>query len=325
MLIGLIRNETLKLIRRKRFAVVMGILIAIIGIVTYSQHRILQRNARREWRVQLQQRVASMQNQLRRASRNDSSWVRSLRAEVNRLQFYIDHDIDPERPTAPLFVRRFVNVAGFLLLPLLVGVLGSDIVSAENAEGTDKLLLTRPVRRWKILTSKLVTLWMFATLTLACGGVLAFVIPSALLPARGWTAPTFTGFQITDTGLQADTIRQLPLWKDTLIAFGLEWFALLCVAAIALLLSVLFKSSAAAIGTMLASLIGGTILTRISPDWTMGKYLFVSALPLSDYYSGEPPPYDGMSMMFCIALLTAWAVGAIAVSFAMFIRRDVFG
>ena len=324
MLMALIRNETLKLFRRKRFAVVMGILIAIISLVTYSQQRML-RNRRPEWRVQMQQRVAGMQNQLRRVGRTDSAWARSLRAEVNRLQFYIDHDIDPERPTAPLFVRRFVNVAGFLLLPLLVGILGSDIVSAENAEGTDKLLLTRPVRRWKILTSKLVTLGMFATLTLACGGALAFLIPAPLLPARGWTAPTFTGFQISDTGFNPDGVRQLPLWKDTLIAFGLEWYALLCVAAIALLLSVMFKSSAASIGTMLASLIGGTILTRISPDWTAGKYLFVSALPLSDYYSGEPPPYDGMSMIFCIGLLAAWAAGALIVSYAIFIRRDVFG
>jgi ABC-2 type transport system permease protein len=325
MLIPLIQNETLKLLRRKRFAVVMAILIAIISLVTYSQYRLLRNQQRREWRVSLQQRVANMQNQLRRVGRTDSSWARSLRAEVNRLQFYLDHDIDPERPTAPLFVRRFVNVAGFLLLPLLVGILGSDIVSAENAEGTDKLLLTRPVRRWKILTSKLATLWMFATLTLACGGVLAFLIPAALLPARGWAAPTFTGFQISDTGFNAEAVRQLPLWKDTLVAFGLEWFALLCVAAIALLLSVLFKSSAAAIGTMLASLIGGTILTRISPDWTAGKYLFVSALPLADYYSGEPPPYDGMSMLFCIALLALWAAGALAISYAIFIRRDVFG
>ena len=63
-------------------------------------------------------------------------------------------------------------------------------------------------------------------------------------------------------------------------------------------------------GFLTASLIGGTILTRISPDWTAGKYLFVSALPLADYYTGEPPPYDGMSMLFCIALLGAWAVGA---------------
>ena len=91
------------------------------------------------------------------------------------------------------------------------------------------------------------------------------------------------------------------------------------------MLSVIFKSSAASIGTMLASLIGGTILTRISPDWTAGKYLFVSALPLADYYTGQAPPYDGMSMTFCIALLATWAVGALVVAYTLFTRRDVFG
>src|SRR5256885_10671198 len=189
MLIPLIQNETLKLLRRKRFAVVMAILIAIISLVTYSQYRLLRNQQRREWRVSLQQRVANMQNQLRRVGRTDSAWARSLRAEVNRLQFYIDHDIDPERPTAPLFVRRFVNVAGFLLLPLLVGILGSDIVSAENAEGTDKLLLTRPVRRWKVLTAKLVTLWGFATLTLATGALLAYSVSAPFLPRGGGAGP----------------------------------------------------------------------------------------------------------------------------------------
>src|SRR5437762_14137893 len=125
----------------------------------------------------------------------NETWARSLRAEINRLQFYLDHDIEPDKPTAPIFVRTFANVAGFLLLPLLVGVLGSDIVSAESAEGTDKLLLTRPVRRWKILTAKLVTLWMFATLTLLCGALLSFAISALVLPRGGWNAPTFTGFQ----------------------------------------------------------------------------------------------------------------------------------
>ena len=135
----------------------------------------------------------------------------------------------------------------------------------------------------------------------------------------------FTGFTITKTGFKADAIRQLPLWHDTLIAYGLEWYALLTVASIALMLSVIFRSSAASIGTMLASLIGGTILTRISPDWTAGKYLFVSALPLADYYTGEPPPYDGMTMLFCITLLGAWAIATTVVAYGLFIRRDVFG
>jgi len=105
----------------------------------------------------------------------------------------------------------------------------------------------------------------------------------------------------------------------------LDPFALLTVAAIMLMLSVLFRSSAASIGTMLASLIGGTILTRVSPEWTAGKYLFVSALTLSDYYTGEPTPYEGMTMAFCMTLLAAWAVGALVIAFTQYTRRDVFG
>jgi ABC-2 type transport system permease protein len=324
MLIPLLQNETLKLLRRKRFAIVMAILFVILVLVSYSQYRQLREMRNANWRADLQERIARTENRLRRGRVNES-WARSMRAEVRRLQFYLDRGINPEQPTAPLVVRSFANTAGFLLLPLLVAVLGSDIVSAENAEGTDKLLLTRPVRRWKVLTAKLVTLWLFASLTLFAGAAVSYVVTAPVLPAIGWDAPTFNGFQFSGDTLNVDTVRQLPLWHDALIAYGLEWYALLAVASISLMLSVIFKSSAASIGTMLASLIGGTILTRISPDWTAGKYLFVSALPIADYYTGQAPPYDGMSMTFCIALLGAWAVGALCVAYGLFIKRDVFG
>lgn len=324
MFIALIRNEILKLLRRRRFAIVVAIMFVILTLVSYSQYRQLRETRNANWRAELQERIARVENRLRRGRVNES-WARSMRAEMRRLQFYLDRGINPELPTAPLVVRSFANAAGFLLLPLLVAVLGSDIVSAENAEGTDKLLLTRPVRRWKILTAKLVTLWLFASLTLLLGGAMAYAVTAPVLPAGGWDAPSFNGFQFSGEGFNVDSVRQLPLWHDALLAYGLEWYALLAVASIALMLSVIFKSSAASIGTMLASLIGGTILTRISPDWTAGKYLFVSALPLADYYTGQAPPYDGMSMMFCIGLLGAWALGALAVAYGLFLKRDVFG
>jgi len=324
MMISLVRNEMLKLIRRKRLYIVIGILAAIISMVSYGQYRHLKNQPHRNWRADIQQRLAGYNNNLRR-SPSDAPWARSMRAEIHRLQFYLDHDIDPNQPTSPMFVRGFANAAGFLLLPLLVAVLGSDIVSAEHAEGTDKLLLTRPVRRWKILASKLITLWLFTTITLLIGAVLSYLISAPFLTRIGWTAPTFNGFGTGTTAFNPAPVRQLPLWKDALIAYGLEWYALLTVASIALLLSVIFRSSAGAIGTMLASLIAGTILTRLTPDWTSAKYLFVSALPLSDYYTGEPPRYDGMTMLFCIALLGAWAIAAIAAAFALFTNRDVFG
>src|SRR5688500_4506194 len=170
MLFALVQNETLKILRRRRFAIVVGILLAILTIVSYSQYRQLREMRNANWRAELQERIARTENRLRRGRINET-WARSMRAEVRRLQFYLDRGINPELPTAPLVVRTFASIAGILLLPLLVGVLGSDIVSAENAEGTDKLLLTRPVRRWKILTAKLFTLWLFASLTLFIGAL----------------------------------------------------------------------------------------------------------------------------------------------------------
>jgi len=106
MFFALIQNETLKILRRKRFAVVMGILFAILVVVTFAQYRQLKFRAHRNWRADTQQRIANHQNVIRHGRANEN-WIRSIRADINRLQFYLDHDIEPDSPTAPLFVRSF--------------------------------------------------------------------------------------------------------------------------------------------------------------------------------------------------------------------------
>jgi ABC-2 type transport system permease protein len=320
-LASLVENESLKLIRRRRVSIVLGIMIAVIAVIAYGQYRQSERRAGRDWRITYQERVARYQNMLRRGQINET-WARSVRAEVDRIQYHLDRDLDPDRLSAPMFARNFASAAGFLLLPLLIAVLGSDIVSAESSEGTDRLLLTRPVRRWKVLLAKILALTIFTTLTLALGGLFAWLIASIPLDPRGWDAPMFAGFRFTPEGLEFDEVRTLPLWLDTIIAYGFEWFALLTVASISILLSVVFRSTAGSIGTMMAFLIAGTILTRLSPDWIAGKYLFVSALPLAAYYSGQAPPYEGMTLLFCVGLLAVWSVASLVIAFVLYTRRD---
>jgi len=98
---------------------------------------------------------------------------------------------------------------------------------------------------------------------------------------------------------------------------------MLCVGAIALLTSVLLRSTAASMGTMLAALIAGTILPRLASSWETQKFLFVTNLPLPDYYSGSPPPIPGLSVAFAATVLGVWAAGAVAAAFVVFVRRDV--
>jgi ABC-2 type transport system permease protein len=320
----LIENEVLKLLKRRRFRVVLLILVALIGLIVYAQIKGRERFLGKEnWHVRVQERIARMQNQLRsgRMPRTAERWTRF---EMARLQYHVDRDVDPDAISGPLFVRLFANASSYLLLPLLALVFGSDIVSSEFSQGTIKLLLTRPVSRAAVLASKLAALGLAITLMVLAGGVVAYAFGGAAFGYRGWGAPILTGFRLSGgDAFDLTTIRSLALWKETLLVFGLAWFAALSVGALALLTSVLLRSTAAAMGTMFAALIAGTILPRVAPSWEAQKYLFVTNLPLPDYYSGSPPPIPGITIGFAVVVLAVWATAAVLAAFVVFLRRDV--
>ena len=122
------------------------------------------------------------------------------------------------------------------------------------------------------------------------GGIVAYLFGALAYGFSGWEAPVLTGFRVGGDVFDPSSVRAVPLWQDTILVYGLAWFATLCVGATALLTSVLLRSTTASMGTMLAALIAGTILPRLASQWEAQKYLFVTNLPLPDYYSGSPPP-----------------------------------
>ena len=56
------------------------------------------------------------------------------------------------------------------LVTLFTVIVGAGIVAAEFSQGTIKMLLTRPVNRWKILTSKYITTMLFGLVFGVRGG-----------------------------------------------------------------------------------------------------------------------------------------------------------
>jgi ABC-2 type transport system permease protein len=258
-----------------------------------------------------------------RSGRLPQTQLRWVRFEIARVQYHLDRNMDPEAISGPIFARAFANASSYLLLPLLAILFAADIVSSEFAQGTIKLLLTRPVGRARVLSSKFAALALAITLTVLLGGVVAYLFGGLAFGYRGWGAPILTGFRLSGETFDAAAVRALPLWQDAFLAFGLAWYAALTVGAIAFLTSVVLRSTAAAMGTMLAALIAGTILPRVAPTWEAQRYLFVTNLPLPDYYSGSPPPITGMTLPFSVLVLTMWALAAAAVAYAVFLRRDV--
>lgn len=325
-MVGLIHNETLKLLRRRRFLVVVLILAILIPIFTYAQYRSSitaeERLGTKDWRALLTQQIVDMQNRLT-SSRLPDEWRDFIKIRITQQQYYLDHDIDPNAPGGPTFARGFMDQAVSLFLPMIIVVLAVDIVSSEHSEGTIKLLLTRPIRRWKVLTSKLLTLLLFISLAVVLSLFMAYLISGVVFGYRGWDMPVLTGFQIVGGELDTSKVFMMPQWFYLLMQYGLAWFVCIVVGCIAFMVSVLVRSAAAGMGIMMAALISGTILTQMASSWESAKYLFNVNLGITDYLAGTLPPIKGMTLPFSLTVLSIWGAVALIVAYTVFTRRDV--
>jgi ABC-2 type transport system permease protein len=185
-------------------------------------------------------------------------------------------------------------------------------------------LLTRPVSRWKILMSKLITLVFFVSLIVFSTGLLSYLISGIVFGYGGWDTPTLIGFKTVGTEVDFSHVRVIGQWLYILMEFGLVWFVGFVVAVISMMLSVLIRSTAAGMGVMLATLISGMILINMVSSWESAKYLFMVNLDLTAYLNGANPPIKGMDLGFSLTVLSVWALASLIVSFTVFTRKDVY-
>jgi ABC-2 type transport system permease protein len=326
-LINLVYNEMVKLSGKKRLLVVAIILAILISVFTYAQYRQAEEGRKRygdvNWRVALEQRIASWQNRLTN-SRTPEASRKELAIRIEQQKYYLDYDVNPAEPGAPTFVRGFVKSGINLLLPLMMMIIAADLVSSEHSAGTMKVLLTHAVRRWRILLSKYLALLLSVSLIITLFGLLSALISGLVFGFQGWTTPVITGFTVRGGQLDATGMHLVPQWQFILMALGLAWFVSVVVATITFMFSVLVRSTAAVMGIMLACLIAGTILNSMVASWESAKYLFMVNLQLINYLEDAAPPIEGMSLSFSMLVLLVWGAAALVISFISFTRRDVY-
>ncbi|PEA56613.1 ABC transporter permease [Bacillus pseudomycoides] len=323
---NLVYNEAEKIYRKKRIVVVMLILAILIPIFVYAQYREVQTTVKRlgtnDWKVSLQQQIVDTQNRLNN-SRLPEEWKSWLKVRVQQQQYYLDHNINPSAPGAPTFVRMFIEQGITLFIPLLIMIVAIDIVSGERSDGTMKMLLTRPIRRWKILLSKYVTMVLFISLILLLVGVLSYMFSGIVFGYAGWDLPVLTGFVTEKDTLNTSFVHLIPQWQYIVMAYGLAWFVAIVVGTISFMVSVLIRNTPAGMGIMLAALIAGGILNNFATSWEGAKYIFSVNLSLTDYLSGQLPALQGLSMSFSLLNLTIWAVVSLMIAFVVFTKQDM--
>jgi ABC-2 type transport system permease protein len=323
----LIENEMMKLVAKKRLLVIALIIGVLVILFTYAQYKTVQTEREKlgtsDWHTILQQQIIDTQNRLS-SSRISAEWKKQLQISLQQQQYYLNHNINPTEPGAPTFVRMFLENSIDLFIPLMVMVIASDLVSSEHSLGSIKLLLTRPVRRWKVLLSKYITLCLAISLIVFISSVLAYLLSGVVFGYKGWQAPILTGFSVTETGLNTSAVKLLDTWQYLLMDTGLVWYVAIVVGTLSFMLSVLIRSTAAGMGVMLAALISGAILSNMVSSWHSAKYFFMVNLRLTDYLKGTAPPIEGMTLSFSLMVLLVWWAIALFIAFFSFTQKDVY-
>lgn len=325
----LVANEITKMLRKRRFQVVLLILFALMAIFSYAEQQAASKLAQQlgttDWHVRLQQQITNQTNHLHSPFLSDAAKA-GIQATMSQGQYELNHNINPFAPGAASFMRTFMDEGITLLVPMLVIVIASDMVSSEMSGGTIKMLLTRGVSRFKVLGSKLIALFLLVAMLIGAVALSSYVISGVFFGYQGFGLPVLMGFHTSAIGyVDIGHVYTVPQWKYLFMTFGLGFFTCLSVACLAFMVSTLVKSTASSMGIMMAALIAGTLLSTLANSWTTAKYIPVVNLQLSGYLNGSPPPVAGMTFPFSVAVLTIWSIAALAVSFTVFVRRDMMG
>ncbi|NBG87151.1 ABC transporter permease subunit [Isachenkonia alkalipeptolytica] len=331
-LYNLVGNEILKLFMKKRLFVVLGILLILIGLFAYGEQYTRDRTEARvaeelgiedvdDWREITNQQLRDLDRRLENPFIPEEGRA-SLEVRAEQLRYYLEEDINPTTFSAGQFMSNFMEQSIFLFLPLLIILLGADIVSKESTTGTIKLLMTRPVPRWKILTSKVLALMVLEMLVIFAMAGISLVIAYFTFGSLGFGEPVITGFRIVDGSLDTSNIQTVSLGLYNIMVYSLGYIVAFTIGKMALMVSVLVKSTPAAIGIMMSSLIGGTFLSFFIGDWELTRYLFNVNLQLTDFLSGNLQQVEGLSLGFSVAVLMAWALGSVIIAYGVFQYKD---
>ncbi len=323
---NLVYNEVEKTYRKKRFMVIILILMVLVPLFIFAQYKQSQAQLKKlgtdDWKVVLQQKISDSQNRLTSASMPEE-WQKYRKLQLQQQQYYLDHDINPAVEGAPTFVREFISQGIAMFIPLLVMIIAIDLISGEKADGTIKMLLTRPIRRWKILLGKYISLLLSISIIMALVLLISFLLSGAFFGFKGMEQPIMTGFTIENDTLVTASVHTIPQWKYILLASGLAWFVSVVIGTISFMVSVLIRNTPAGMGVMFASLIAGTILQELATNWEGVKYIYSVNLGLTNYLMGSVPSLQGLSMGFSLAILSAWGIASLVIAFVAFTREDM--
>lgn len=204
-----------------------------------------------------------------------------------------------------------------LLIPIFVAMSAGGQIAGERRAGTLRMICIRPVSRVSLVISKFLVVAIHAYL------LMAFFIALNLLVGLlfvGWGNLELYPGPLNLVDAPGQILRDDALWRFFYASFSGTW-ALLVVAAIALLLSVLFENPVTAVAATLAVYLMLYIVGRIEFFVTLRPFFFTTDMDF--WRDALKPEIPWANFYHYAATCGAYIFGLLLLSVVIFERKDI--
>ena len=308
----LIKNEWIKIwSQRNSWIMFILVLVGVVGFAGLNKY-FEPDVSTKEARVEANEEWLTFYKDVQQSPGMTEEDIAYYEEEILKTQYRIDNDLVSEDT---MFFQDHLNQSISVLMALVgifTMVITAAIVSNEFGTGTIKMLLTRPVARWKILLSKLVASLVYGVTLFIAGIVLAIGIGLVLFPAES----AFT-LSVVDGQVVKETIES-TYGKTILYGSASNFMTVL----FAFMLGSLFGSSTLAVSLALIIMLMGTVITSFIAEYDFAKYIWF-ANDLSYYAPYSMPIIEDLTLSFSLVVNIVYAIIFLVVTFVYFMRRDI--
>lgn len=314
-MLNLIQNENMKIYHQMSTYIMLGLLIVVViagGFISTNGGPGQQATTNSDWRTKLTEENTNLQASLQQSqgivAEESSTQIEKI-IETNN--YRLEHNLPPEYGVWG-FVTEFSVLVE--LVSLFVIIIAAGIVAGEFNTGTIKLLLIRPIKRWKVLLSKYIAVLLFAFVALILLFVATFVV--------GGIFHSFSGLNQPYLGYKNGNVTEVNMLWHIFINYAYACVNLLMMVTFAFMISAVFRNNTLAVGISLFLMFTGTILVSLLSKYSWVKYILFANINLTVYTDGTPV-VKGMTMTFSLMVLAVYFIVFNLISWYVFMKRDV--
>ncbi|MFJ8529030.1 ABC transporter permease [Bacillus sp. NPDC094106] len=309
-MLHLIRNENMKIFKRKRTWIMVGVMVLFILVQFLNVKHSSQVNYGDDWKTSLIEENALLQVEKESLKLPIEKIENEKKLLLNK--YYIDSNIKPANNAWFFTIGQSTNF--LIAISILTLIIAGEIVANEFQSGTIKFLLTRTATRTQIYFSKYIATLLFGFFLIGMTFILSILFSGILLGFDGINGDYLF---VKDHAVQKTSVLQALIGS---LFFKIPY--LIIVATLAFMISAAFKSTTFSIVFSLLVAIAGFVMSISLKGFSWTKYFIFAHTDLSSFVY-ENPPVEGMTFSFSILFILIHIFIMHGIAYPIFVKKDI--